>query len=43
MLSEALQPNAKHEVRLSNISAFLRDNWHPNDQGFFASLTMTWL
>jgi len=43
MLSEALQRNAKHEAKLSNIWAFLHDNGHRNDQGFFASLRMTWL
>jgi hypothetical protein len=43
MLSEALQQNAKHEARLSNISG---DRWKvslPDDLRFFASLRMTFL
>jgi hypothetical protein len=40
MLSEALQRNAKHEARLSNISVSKEDH-AKNDQRFFATLRMT--
>jgi hypothetical protein len=41
MLSKALQRNAKHEARPSNISVFLPPSDPENDQRFFASLRMT--
>jgi hypothetical protein len=42
MLSEALQQNAKHEVRLSNISDLLLVGGSPEklDPRFFVSLRM---
>ena len=41
MLSEALQRNAKHEARLSNISGRCWLTPLKNDQRFFAALRMT--
>jgi hypothetical protein len=43
MLSGALQRNAKHEARLSNISGYrLCGGWvFKNNQSFFAALRMT--
>ena len=42
MLTEALQRNAKHEARLSNISGcWLGERLERNDLRFFASLRMT--
>jgi hypothetical protein len=40
MLSEALQRNAKHEARLSNISEY-RPGYAKRGSEFFASLNMT--
>jgi len=42
MLSEALQQNAEHEAKLSNISdLLLRDGYSKVNPRFFASLRMT--
>jgi hypothetical protein len=42
MLSEALQRNAKHEARLSNISGYLPVLFEPTEiMRFFAPLRMT--
>jgi hypothetical protein len=42
MLSDALQRNAKHEARLSNISGYyLGERVDSKSLGFFASLKMT--
>src|SRR5437588_4362934 len=41
MLSRALQRNAKHEARLSNISGYACTGSVPKTQRFFASLRMT--
>jgi hypothetical protein len=41
MLSGALQRNATHEARLSNISVYFCANVAGNDLRFFASLRMT--
>ncbi len=41
MLSEALQRNAKHKARLSNISRYLAGLVRKSDQRFFALLRMT--
>jgi hypothetical protein len=41
MLSEALQRDAKHEARLSNISGYFSGKSGAVDQRFFASLRMT--
>jgi hypothetical protein len=40
-LSEALQRNAKHEARLSNISDFVLGRTERTDLRFFALLRMT--
>jgi hypothetical protein len=41
MLSKALQRNAKHEARLSNIYDFYLSAAGRNNQRFFAPLRMT--